>query len=286
MAGLGVFLEKAEKDLLEAGVPSPRWDAEWLAEHVTGIRRLKLPLFSARQLTGEEAHRLADFVIRRCRREPLQHLIGWVSFLGLEIESGRAAFIPRPETEALAEQAIRRLERRRGSGVLKVLDLGTGTGCLSVAIACAVESAICWAADLSPEALALAGRNVDRHGLTDRVHLVRSNWFSRLSPSLKFDLIVSNPPYIPRSEIAFLPPEVRDYDPRLALDGGGEGLDFYKVIASDGRRRLTAEGGVMVEFGDGQQERVQGIFEAKGWKYIQRHLDYAGVERILECNAG
>lgn len=286
MAGLGVFLEKAEKDLLEAGVPNARWDVEWLAEHVTGIRRLELPLFSARRLTEEEARRLADFVVRRCRREPLQHLIGWVSFLGLEIESGRAAFIPRPETETLAEQAIRRLNQRRGSGVMKVLDLGTGTGCLSVAIACAVEGAVCWAADLSPEALALARRNVARHGLTDRIHLVRSNWFSQLPPSLKFDLIVSNPPYIPRLEIASLPPEVRDYDPRLALDGGGEGLDFYKVIASDGRRLLTAEGGAMVEFGDGQGERVQSIFEAKGWKHVRRHLDYAGVERILECDAG
>ncbi len=286
MAGLGGFLEKAEKDLLEAGVPNARWDVEWLAEHVTGIRRLELPLFSARRLTEEEARRLADFVVRRCRREPLQHLIGWVSFLGLEIESGRAAFIPRPETEALAEQAIRRLNQRRGSGVMKVLDLGTGTGCLSVAIACAVEGAVCWAADLSPEALALARRNVARHGLTDRIHLVRSNWFSQLPPSLKFDLIVSNPPYIPRLEIASLPPEVRDYDPRLALDGGGEGLDFYKVIASDGRRLLIAEGGAMVEFGDGQGERVQGIFEVKGWKHVRRHLDYAGVERILECDAG
>lgn len=283
MASLAFFLEKAEKDLLEAGVPSARWDVEWLAEHVTGIPRLELPLFSARRLTEEEARRLADFVVRRCRREPLQHLIGWVSFLGLEIESGRAAFIPRPETEALAEQAIWRLKQWKGSR--KVLDLGTGTGCLSVAIACAVEGAVCWAVDLSPQALALARRNVDRHGLANRIHLVRSNWFSQLPASLEFDLIVSNPPYIPRLEIAFLPPEVRDYDPRLALDGGGEGLDFYKVIASGGRRRLTAEGGAMVEFGDGQQERVQGIFEAKGWKYIQRHLDYAGVERILECNA-
>ena len=286
MAGLGVFLEKAEKDLLEAGVPEPRWDVEWLAEHVTGIRRLELPLFSARQLTAKEARLLAEFVVRRCRREPLQHLIGWVPFLGLEIESGRAAFIPRPETEALAEQAVRRLKRQRGIGVLKVLDLGTGTGCLSVAIACAVEGAVCWAVDLSPEALALAGRNVDRHGLTDRIHLVRSDWFSRLSPALKFDLIVSNPPYIPRSEIATLPPEVRDYDPRLALDGGGEGLDFYGVIASDGRRRLAAEGGVMVEFGDGQGERVQGIFRAEGWKYIQRYPDYAGADRVLECDVG
>lgn len=286
MAGLGVFLEKAEKELLEAGVPSPRWDAEWLAEHVTGIRRLELPLFSVCQLTEEEARRLADFVVRRCRREPLQHLIGWVPFLGLEIESGRAAFIPRPETEALAEQAIQRLKRRRGSGVLKVLDLGTGTGCLSVAIACAVEGAVCWAADLSPEALALARRNVDRHGLADRIHLVRSNWFSQLPSSLKFDLIVSNPPYIPRLEIAALPPEVRDYDPRLALDGGVEGLDFYEVIASEGRRRLAAEGGAMVEFGDGQRERVQGIFGAEGWKHVRWHLDYAGVERVLECDAG
>lgn len=286
MASLAVFLEKAEKDLLEAGVPNARWDVEWLAEHVTGIRRLELPLFSARRLTGEEARRLADFVVRRCRREPLQHLIGWVSFLGLEIESGRAAFIPRPETEALAEQAIRRLQQRQGGGVLKVLDLGTGTGCLSVAIACAVEGAVCWAADLSPEALSLARRNVDRHGLADRIRLVRSNWFSQLPPSLEFDLIVSNPPYIPRSEIADLSPEVRDYDPRLALDGGGDGLDFYRVIASDGGRHLTAAGGAMVEFGDGQGERVQGIFEAKGWKHVRRHLDYVGAERVLECDAG
>ena len=284
MAGLGVFLEKAEKDLLEAGVPSPRWDIEWLAEHVTGIRRLELPLFSARQLTGEEARLLADFVIRRCRREPLQHLIGWVPFLGLEIESSREAFIPRPETEALAEQAIRRLNQRKGSR--KVLDLGTGTGCLSIAIACAVEGAVCWTVDLSPETLALARRNVDRHGLTDRIHLVRSNWFSQLPPSLKFDLIVSNPPYIPRLEITDLPPEVRYYDPRLALDGGGEGLDFYRVIASEGRRRLAIGGGAMLEFGDGQGERVSGIFEAKGWKAIQQHLDYAGVNRVLECDAG
>lgn len=284
MAGLEVFLEKAEKDLLEAGVPSARWDAEWLAEHVTGIRRLELPLFSDRRLTEEEARLLADFVLRRCRREPLQHLIGWVPFLGLKIECGRAAFIPRPETEALAEQAIRRLKQKEG--IQKVLDWGTGTGCLSVAIARAVAGAVCWAAELSPEALALARRNVERHGLADRIHLIRSNGFSRLPPSLRFDLIVSNPPYVPRSEIASLPPEVRDYDPRLALDGGDEGLDFYEGIASEDRRRFCAKGGAMLEFGDGQGKRVQGIFEAKGWKRIRRHLDYAGVERVLECDAG
>ncbi len=281
---LAGFLEQAERELSVAGVPEARADAEWLAEHVTGIRRLEIPLFLSRQLAGEEARCLAGFVARRRRREPLQHLIGWVPFLGWEIEVGRAAFIPRPETEVLAERAVRRLERR--GGVCKVLDLGTGTGCVAVAVAEAVAGAVCWAVDCSPEALALAKRNVARHGLEQRVYLVKSDWFSQLEPSLSFDLIISNPPYIPRSAIAGLLPEVRDYDPRLALDGGAEGLDVYAVIAAEGRRFLSADGGAVVEFGDGQGGKVREMFKAAGWKLAGMYRDVGGKERVLECDAG
>ncbi|MCS1411423.1 MAG: Release factor glutamine methyltransferase [Verrucomicrobia subdivision 3 bacterium] len=284
MKTVSVFLATAEQALLDAGVPMARVDVEWLIEHVTGIRRLEIPLYLNDLLSESEERRLDGLVTRRCRREPLQYLIGTVPFLGVEIEVGKAALIPRPETELLAEKAIEHIRRRTQGGVskVKVLDLGTGTGCLPIAISRSVGEAICWAVDVSPAALELAKRNVGRYDLADRIHLIESDLFQELRAGQKFDLIVSNPPYIPHADMAQLQPEVRDYDPHVALDGGPDGLNFYRSLALQGGDYLKGGCGALVEFGDGEGARIEAIFETAGWKTVNRFQDYGGDERVLE----
>ncbi len=272
------------KALREAAVTEPQTEWEWLIEHVTGFPRLEIPLHRTRTLERNQEERLLALLDRRCRREPLQRLIGWVSFRGLRIDVAPGVFIPRPETELLAERALASLGT--ADRPVAALDLGTGTGCLAIALAQERNDLDCWMVDRSPEALALAQKNADRHRLADRLHPVESDWFVGLPPNRAFDLVVANPPYIAHRELETLPPEVRVHDPRLALDGGETGLDAYREIAEHGRTRLAAGGSLMLEIGAGQGMSVQQIFVARGWKYAGSYRDYGGHERILAFAAG
>lgn len=274
-------LQAGSDQLSLADIESARVDAEWLMEHVTGLKRLELTLYRQRELSPEEEAAFSRLITSRARRIPLQHLIGDVPFLGHRIKVSDAALIPRPETERLAEMAIEALVRRGTGRAVQVLDLGTGTGCLPVALGLALPQAQIWGLDISPTALSLAAENIRSHGLADRVKLVESNLFQQLRADQRFDLIVSNPPYIPSEEISNLQPEVRDYDPRNALDGGLDGLDFYRVIADEGKPFLRPGGWVLMEFGDGQLRALKDIFESRGWRFIASHRDYADVQRMV-----
>ena len=273
-------LSYGAEQLSQADITSAPIDSEWLMEHVTGVKRLELILNRDRALAPEEEVEFLRLITCRARRIPLQHLIGHVPFLGHRIKVSAAALIPRPETERLAELAIEDLVARGAGGAVQVLDVGTGTGCLPVALGLALRQAKIWGLDISSAALALAAENVRHHGLADRVTLIESDLFQQLGSDHKFDLIVSNPPYIPSDEIVGLQPEVRDYDPVDALDGGVDGLDFYRAIADQGRSFLLPEGRLLMEFGDGQLPALKDIFESRDWRFIASHRDYADVCRM------
>ena len=285
MRTIGEVIAHGETCLREAGISPARVDIEWLVESVTGIGRLELPLFRDRLLSADEESELLRLIGRRERRVPLQHLLGNVPFLGHEILVTPDALIPRPETERLAEIGIKWLLKNEGRSEFSVLDFGTGTGCLSIAVAQAVPRARVVALDLSKDALALARRNVEAHGLNDRIHLLESDGFERLPEGSAFDLILSNPPYIPADDIATLQEEVRAFDPRLALDGGEDGLDFYRLIASEGGRYLRDGGWVLMEHGDGQERALEAIFGEAKWRNPTGYRDDNDVRRILsvEC---
>jgi len=277
-------IQKSGEFLERKGVESPRLQIELLLEHVLGLPRLELYLNFERPVTEKETEVLRECVRRRGLREPLQHIIGTTSFCGIEIQVGPEALVPRPETESLAELAWKRLWKLGEAGVSpspKVLEIGVGTGCVSIAIATNAPATSVVGVDCSAEALELAQENVTACDLAERVSLIECDAFQGLSDGDEFDLIVSNPPYIPSAEIETLAPEVRDHDPRAALDGGEDGLDFYRMLAEHGAIWLRPTGAMMLEFGDGQAAALREIFSNHGWIVEAVDRDLAGKERFI-----
>ncbi len=317
-------IQKSSDFLGKKGVESPRLQTELLLAHLLKLPRMKLYLNFERALTVAETDVLREFIKRRGQREPLQHITGSTSFCGFEIAVNHHAFVPRPETEMLAElgwqflnRPAQELERRAPSrlettglsrqaetvlGAPAVLDFGTGTGCIAIALAAKCPDAKIIATDISADALALAKENAAANKVAERIEFLQGDGFAALSerwgerprepqenaqtgsPGVspqQFDLIISNPPYIPSAEIATLEPEVRDYDPRAALDGGMNGLDFYRKLAAEAKPFLKPDGKIMLEFGDGQTEAVKAIFENEKWIVEAVKEDYSQRARIL-----
>jgi release factor glutamine methyltransferase len=223
--------------------------------------------------------RLRDLIKRRSLREPLQHIIGSTSFCGYEMRVNRDVLIPRPETELLAEAGWTFLGTR--SSPARVLDFGTGSGCLAIALALKCPAARLTALDISAPAIELARGNATRHQVAERIEFLTGDGLAPLPLDATFDLIISNPPYIPTAEIATLDPEVRDFDPAGALDGGADGLRFYELLARQATRRLRPDGKIMVEFGDGQAPAIRDLFESEKWIVEAVREDYSQRARIL-----
>jgi len=283
-------IQKSADFLGKKSVEPPRLQAELLLAHLLKLPRMKLYLNFERVLTPAETDALREMVKRRSQREPLQHIVGSTSFCGYEIAVNRHALVPRPETELLAELGWQFLQGRADLPVgpdaqqrvpTSALDFGTGTGCIAIALAAKCPNAKITAVDISTDALALAKENAALNNLAERIEFLQSNGFATLPKDKSFDLIISHPPYIPTAEIATLQPEVRDFDPRAALDGGADGLDFYHKLAADAKPFLKPDGKIMLEFGDGQADAVKNIFEAQKWIVEAVKEDYSQRGRIL-----
>jgi release factor glutamine methyltransferase len=290
-------IQKSSVFLAQRGVDSPRLQTELLLAHVLQLPRMKLYLNFERALNEPEISALRELVQRRGQREPLQHLTGSTSFCGLEMAVNRHVLVPRPETELLAEAGWEFLgknptsniqyptsnEQRADSeiGAPTALDFGTGSGCIAIALAVKCPKARVVAVDVSEDALAVARQNAVPAGVSERIEFLHGDGFAALPADALFDLIVSNPPYIPSAEIASLQPEVRDFDPRGALDGGADGLDFYRRLAAQAGDFLKPGGRIILEFGDGQADAVGKIFAAQMWIVEAVKVDYTQRHRIL-----
>ncbi len=282
-------IQKSAEFLAKKGVESPLLQAELLLAHVLKMPRMKLYLNFERALTDAETDTFRELVKRRSQREPLQHITGSTSFCGLEIAVNRQVLVPRPETEVLAELGWKWLAENPKSEIrnpnaegVSALDFGTGSGCLAIALAVKCPQAKMVALDFSVEALEIAKQNAAQNGVGERIEFLHGDGFAALRGETRsFDLIISNPPYIPTAEIETLEPEVRDYDPRGALDGGMDGLNFYRRFAAEARPFLNEKSRIMLEFGDGQAEAVRRIFEEKNWIVEAIHADYTQRQRIL-----
>ena len=273
-------IQKSTDFLAKKGVESPRLQTELLLAHQLKMPRMKLYLNFDRGLTAPETDALRELIKRRAAREPLQHITGSTNFCGHEIAVSRHALIPRPETELLAELGWKLLAACH-SPLITALDFGTGTGCIAIALAAKCPNAKITALDISAEALALAKQNALQNQVVERTKFLLGDGFAALKGKTQFDLIISNPPYIASAEIATLEPEVKDFDPRGALDGGTDGLDFYRRLATEAKPFLKPDGKIMVEFGDGQADDIQKIFEAEKWLVEAVQADYHQRARIL-----
>ncbi len=272
---------KALTDTLRgAGIYSADADAKLLIAAALDIGRTELMAHGDRAITPEQVKAIDALAQRRLAREPVSRILGHKEFWSLPLDVSEAVLVPRPETETIVEAALDfvvrgglRLE------VLRVLDIGTGSGALILALLKELEQARGIATDISAAALAVAGINAERLGLTDRVTFIECNIADGAAGP--FDLIVSNPPYIVHAEIATLDPEVRNFDPMLALDGGSDGLDAYRAIAKDARRLLAPGGRLVVELGAGQGPAVSTLFSDVGLKVSGIRDDLAGIPRAL-----
>lgn len=271
-------LAQAAFQLENHGVESPRLDAELLLAHVLNMNRAALFAWPERRLTLKELTRYRDLVARRAAREPLAYILGYREFFGLDFEVGPDVLIPRPETELLVEQALR-LARVRPSPV-RIADVGAGSGAIAVALAVHLPEAIVFALDRSPAALAVTARNAGRHGVSERIHLRLGDLLEPLSETL--DLIVANLPYVTTAEWETLPPEIRDHEPRSALDGGPDGLSFIRRLLETAAPHLRPDGAILVEIGAGQGQSVLDL-AARHFPQARVELvrDYAGLDRVV-----
>ncbi len=281
------LLEAGEQPLRKAGVASWRLDAELLLAAAAGMTRAELLAGGNRSdlLASGQAARFARLIERRAAREPIAYILGRKEFHSIDLEVGPAVLIPRPETETLVEVA---LEILRESGGTLVIDVGTGSGAIGLAIAAEAPRAHVVATDLSVDALAVARRNAERLGMAGRVETRHADFFNVLDggpPLRRFDLIVSNPPYIADTEIPGLKPEVSRYEPRVALAGGPDGMDFYRVIAREAPAHLAVRGHLVVETGADQAGVVATIFRAAGFAAVLTRNDLAGIPRVVCAGA-
>jgi release factor glutamine methyltransferase len=276
-ATVAAALLKAARRLHAAGIDNARLDARLLLGAALKLDAPQLIAHPDRALTTAENARFHDLLDRRSRRRPLAHLLGRREFWGLDFRVTPDTLDPRPDSETLVEAALACVADRAAS--LRILDLGTGTGCLLLSLLHELPHAQGTGVDCSDAVLAVAAANAAKLGLAGRAIFRRGNWTDGLEGT--FDLVVANPPYIRRAEIDGLMPEVARYEPRLALDGGADGLDAYRAIAKGAVGLSGPHTHLLVEVGDGQGDSVGAVFAAAGYRCTARHADLGGRTRCL-----
>lgn len=279
-ATLGELMRHARRRLAAAGIDNAGLDARLLVEHFTGTTLTDAVARPDMPVDANAAAQIEAALSRRAAGEPVHRILGSREFYGLRLALSAGTLEPRPDTEALVEAALPFAKRAADRhGACRILDLGTGTGAVALALLANEPRAEALASDISPDALATAAANADMTGVAPRFTAVRSDWFGRIEG--RFHLVVSNPPYIASSEIAMLAKEVREHDPRVALDGGGDGLDAYRAIAAGAPAHLEADGVAAVEIGIGQETDVEALFAAQGLRLVGTARDLADVLRAL-----
>jgi release factor glutamine methyltransferase len=282
MPNLLEILQKTTTFLGSKGIENPRLNAELLIGHALGLKRMQLYLQFERMLPEAELEKIRPLVRRRSQREPLQYVLGEVDFAGLHLKVDRRALIPRPETELLLEQIGKRCA---AAPLVDVLDLGTGSGALALALASAHPSAQVLALDSSPEALALAQENAVAHQLTERVEFRVSDWFAAVEQDRRFSLIVSNPPYLAAEEVREAAPEVREFEPHGALVAGEDGLADLRRIIAQAPIYLRPGGWLALETGIGQHAALLEQLRAAGLAQVESAQDLTGRDRFVFAQA-
>jgi release factor glutamine methyltransferase len=267
------------QEFRQAGIDSPELDARLLVGHALGLDHAALVAQSRRVLTTVEADAIAALARRRLAREPVARIIGHKEFWGLSFKLNADTLLPRPETETVVEAALATIGEDRRAHPLRIADLGTGSGALLLALLSELPAACGVGTDISTRALECARDNAAALGFASRASFVACDYGTALKGSI--DLIVCNPPYVLQGDLAALAPEVRDFDPRRALDGGPDGLGGYRAVAADSLRLLAPDGAIVVELGFGQAGPASAILAAAGLAPAPPKHDLSGIARAL-----
>lgn len=273
---IGRILKWSAEYFASHGVETPRLDAEVLLAHALGEKRIYLYIHYDKPLEAEELAAYRGFVKRRAAREPVAYITGKREFMGLVFQVTPEVLVPQPDTESLVGAVLKHLKGESGE---RIADIGTGSGAIALSLLHYLPRLAAAAVDVSPAALRVAKENAARLELTERAAFYEGDLLAPLAGET-FDAIVSNPPYIPAAEIAGLAPEVQA-EPRLALDGGADGLSFYRRLIQEAAAFLRPEGFLALEAGDGAAEPLKEMALAHGWKVLEAASDLAGIERAV-----
>ncbi|MEM9104629.1 MAG: peptide chain release factor N(5)-glutamine methyltransferase [Pseudomonadota bacterium] len=281
----GMLVADLQHRFQAAGLPEPKLDARLLLSHLLGYGLTDLTVNPDRILSDDEVNRVRSAADRRCQREPVHRILGRRAFHAIELELSPATLEPRPDTETLVETALPRARAKvLETGTCRIADLGTGSGAICLALLVAVPEAVGLGTDISLAALETALLNARSNGVSRRFTTCHGHWFDAVCGT--FDLIVSNPPYIPSADIAALEPEVREFDPPRALDGGPDGLDAYRHIAAGAGAHLAEGGYVCLETAADQHRAVIDLFHGHGFACVERARDMAGHDRAVVFQRG
>ena len=273
-------IQEASQALREAGVSEARRDASSLLVHVTRRDQTFLIAHDDEELKADEIEQYRQAVERRTSGEPLQYITGHQEFFRLDFEVTPDVLIPRPETELLVEAALKILDEANATPPL-ICDVGTGSGCILISILHEEKGARGVGLDVSTRALRVAARNAARLGVSERIELIESDCFDALAPDAKFEMIVSNPPYVAEKDLRGLQREVREHEPRVALSPGADGLSIIRKILRDAPRFLKPGGHLLMEIGFDQHERVSAWINPKIWTLLDIHKDLQGIPRTV-----
>lgn len=280
MNTLTELIDSGTAKLAASGVPEPRREVASLLGFAMGKDRTFIIAHPEYAPSLADAKRFLEIIDRRAGREPFHYITGTKEFFGLDFKVSPAVLIPRPETEMLVEQAVEFLAERPNP---EFCEVGVGSGCISIAVLVNCLDATAKGLEKSAAAIEVADQNARIHGVDKRFDIRESDLFSRLNTSEKFDLIVSNPPYISIDEFAVLEPDVRKFEPEMALTDGGDGLSIIREIVSEAPRFLRPGGRLALEIGHDQSDRVVRLFEKSHWTAIETHKDLQGIDRTISA---
>ncbi len=287
-------LSWAETYLNKFKTPNAKIDAEYLLSNILKCKRQELYLNPEKQLTNQEINTFKGFIQKRSKREPIQYIIGEEEFRGFIFKVTRNVLIPRPETELLVEEAVSIVKdkeaRGMGHGSWTIVDLCTGSGCIAVSIAKEIDNCKVYATDISEKVLIIAKENAKRHTVEDRITFLQGSLFEPLKDKGlegKIDIMLSNPPYVSKKDMEKLQPEVKEYEPHLALYAGEDGLDSYRTIIPQALPYLKKGGYLILEIGYGQAEGVKELFaQYPAYDKIEIINDLSGIERVMKARKG
>lgn len=274
------LLEEATGYLQSKGHESARTEAQLLLAQALGCSKTSLYVRYEEPVSDGDRAKFRELIRARLKGTPVAHLLGRKEFFSLEFEVGPDVLVPRDDTEWLVTECLtlaKAMERPR------ILDVGTGSGCVAICVAARHKGADVTAIDVSPQALAVARRNAEKHKLGERIHFLEGDLFAPLAPGERFDFILSNPPYVPTRDVAGLAPEVRDHDPRLALDGGPDGFAVIDRLIAGAADRLAENGWLLFEIGAGQEAEARSRLERAGWDVGPTTVDRGGIPRVMKA---